>query len=90
MLILHSDGAGNAQLYRHGLTGDQLCDEPAYAHGGPSAPLYNYASASSVAYQHAESAFRLYYMPLTQLLQLGEAVPLLHVLLTEPLMLQIA
>ena len=86
MVLLRSDGAGNAALYRQGLSGVQLCDEPDHVRGGPSAPLYNYASTWLLAFQHAQRLLRLC-MPLTQLLQSSAAMPHLHILLKQLLRL---
>ena len=44
--LFRADAASNAEVYEKVKNGVDLCDEADHQKGGPSTPLYNYASAS--------------------------------------------
>lgn len=41
-----ADAASNADIYEKVKNGVDLCNEAEHQNGGPTTPLYNYASAS--------------------------------------------
>lgn len=47
--LIRADAASNAEVYEKVKNGVDLCDEAEHQKGGPSTPLYNYASASRIS-----------------------------------------
>ena len=44
--LMRADAASNAEIYEKVKNGVDLCNEAEHQNGGPTTPLYNYASAS--------------------------------------------
>lgn len=58
-ISLYAECVSKGRLHTPGLDGIELCDEPSHRNGGPSTPLYNYASASLFPLQPLSAYFSL-------------------------------